>query len=258
MHQIVLILRYDGSAYHGWQIQQNADTVQGTLQRILSKITQEDINVTGCGRTDAGVHAEIYVASFFTGSSIPTERFPAALNSMLPHNISVLSAHDISDDFHPIRSCTRKEYTYTIYSSASRDPFLNGRALHITHKLDLDKIRLAAQHFVGTHDFSAMRSLGTDVSSTVRTIYNYDIVENGNVIKFTTSANGFLYNMARTMAGTLLHVSSGKIEPSSIPDILLSGNRSLAGPTAPACGLALTRLWYDDFDILKELSYVRQ
>lgn len=257
MHQILLIMRYDGSAYHGWQIQQNADTVQGTLQKAISQITQEDIHVIGCGRTDTGVHAEIYAASFLTNSRIPTEKFPAALNSMLPYDISIISAHDISNDFHPIRSCTRKEYTYTIYSSPSRDPFLHGRALHITHKLDLDKIRLAAQQFIGTHDFSSMRSLGTDVSSTVRTVYNYDIVENGNTVKFITSANGFLYNMARTMAGTLLHVSSGKIEPTSISDILNSGDRNLAGPTAPACGLALTRLWYNDFTDLKELSYVR-
>lgn len=256
MRQIALVLRYDGTAYHGWQIQNNAKTVQETLQNAVRRIVQEDIHIIGCGRTDTGVHAHIYVASFLTSSSIPADKFPSAINSQLPYDISVIDAMDAPDEFHPIRSCIRKEYTYSIYTGKIRDPFLHNRALHLPYGLDVDKISQASANFVGTHDFSSMRSLGTDVSSTVRTVYDYRVECHGSLVKLIVSADGFLYNMARTMAGTLLHVSSGKIRPDSIPDILASGNRSLAGPTAPACGLALTGLWYNDIDKLKEISYV--
>ncbi len=256
MRQIVLILRYDGSQYHGWQIQANAKTVQGTVQAAISQIIREDVHVIGCGRTDTGVHAHIYVASFLSSSSIPTERIPLALNSILPNDIAVLDALDAPLSFHPIRSCVKKEYTYTIYTHAVHDPFLQGRALHMTRKLDVEKMERAASHFIGTHDFASMRSLGTDVSSTVRTVFNYDIISNSGVLQFVVCADGFLYNMARTMAGTLLDVGFGKIDPDYIPRILKSGDRSLSGPTAPACGLALTHLWYDDFEKLKEISYV--
>ena len=256
MRQIVLILRYDGSDYHGWQIQSNAKTVQGTVQAAISQITREDVHLIGCGRTDAGVHAHIYAASFLSSSSIPTERIPLALNSLLPDDIAVLDALDAPLTFHPIRSCSKKEYTYTVYTHPVHDPFLHGRALHMTRKFDIEKMKIAAAHFIGTHDFASMRSLGTDVSSTVRTVFNYDIISNGGTVQFIACADGFLYNMARTMAGTLLDVGFGKISPDEIPNILKSGERSLAGPTAPACGLALTHLWYDDFEKLKEIAYV--
>ncbi len=256
MRQIVLILRYNGSNYHGWQIQSNAKTVQGTVQAAISQITQEDVHLIGCGRTDTGVHAHIYVASFLSASTIPTERIPVALNSLLPNDIAVLGALDAPLSFHPIRSCVKKEYTYTVYTHSVQDPFLQGRALHMTRKLNTQKIERAAAHFIGTHNFASMRSLGTEVSSTVRTVFNYDVISNDGIMQFIACADGFLYNMARTMAGTLLDVGFGKISPDEIPNILKSGDRSLAGPTAPACGLALTRLWYDDFEKLKEIAYV--
>ncbi len=256
MRQIVLILRYDGSNYHGWQIQSNAKTVQGTVQATISQITQEDVHLIGCGRTDTGVHAHIYVASFLSSSSIPTERIPIALNSLLPDDIAVLDAVEAPISFHPIRSCVKKEYTYTIYTHQIHDPFLHGHALHMTRKLNIEKMERAAAHFIGTHDFASMRSLGTEVSSTVRTVFNYDVISNDGIVQLIARADGFLYNMARTMAGTLLDVGFGKIDPNELPHILKSGDRSLAGPTAPACGLALTRLWYDDFEKLKEIAYV--
>lgn len=256
MRQIVLLLRYDGSSYHGWQIQQNAKTVQGTVQSAISQITQENVHLIGCGRTDTGVHAHIYAASFLSDSSIPVNRIPLALNSLLPHDIAVLDALEAPISFHPIRSCVKKEYTYTISTSPVHDPFLHNRALHMPRKLNIEKIKRAASFLIGTHDFASMRSLGTEVSSTVRTVYDYSVVEKANLLQFVVSADGFLYNMARTMAGTLLDVGFEKIPPEDIPDILKSGDRSLAGPTAPACGLALTRLWYDDFEKLKEISYV--
>jgi len=257
MRQIVLILRYDGTAYHGWQIQQNAKTVQGTVQSAVRQITNENIHLIGCGRTDTGVHAQIYVASFLTGTSIPSDRIAVALNSLLPYDIAVLTAVDAPEDFHPIRSCIRKEYTYSIYTSPVRDPFLNNRVLHLPRSFNIEELNRAASYFVGTHDFASMRSFGTDVSSTVRTVFYYDVSQKGPILKFTVCADGFLYNMARTMAGTLLNVASGKTKADEIPEILNKCDRRLAGPTAPACGLALTRLWYNDFEMLKEIGYVQ-
>lgn len=255
MRQIVLILSYDGRAYHGWQIQHNGRTVQEAVQRAASKIVHEPVHVIGCGRTDAGVHARIYAASFQTRGTIPISRVPAAFNSLLPRDIAVHSALEAPLSFHPIRSCLRKEYTYLIDTSPVRDPFLNGRALHCPHALDIPLLSQAAQGFVGTHDFAAMRSLGTDVSSTVRTVYAYQVWQTGSLVRFAVQANGFLYNMARTMAGTLLQVAAGKLRPEDIPQLLQRGDRSLAGPTAPACGLYMTRLWFDELPELREIGY---
>ncbi len=247
MRNIAIELSYDGTSFHGWQIQGNLRTVQGVLQNAARTVTKENVNLIGCGRTDTGVHARYYVASFKTDCTIPIDRVAVALNSVLPRDISISGAREVLDSFHPVRSCIKKEYTYDIYNNPHRNPFLANYAHYWEGALPTHKLRAAASHFVGEHDFASMRSLGTEVKSTVRTVYSFDVVERENGVSFVICANGFLYNMARTMAGTLLAVASGRIEPDEIPDILKSGDRSRAGATAPACGLYMTNVIYDNF-----------
>ncbi len=244
MRHVALKLSFDGTEYHGWQIQSNAVTVQGTLANALSKVAGVSSPPVGCGRTDAGVHAKYYVASFFTDSKIPLERFPVALNTVLPHDIVVHKACEVSETFHPVHSCIKKEYTYELYRDVTPNPFLHNRALFYPYHLDVHTLRRAASHMIGTHDFASMRSLGTPVKSTIRTVYDFDLTESGTQLSFRISANGFLYNMARTMVGTLLSVAQGKIDADEIPDILQSGDRSRAGATAPGHGLYMTHATY--------------
>ena len=246
MRNIALFLMYEGTAYHGWQIQKNLPTVQETLEKAIGMVTGVRPHVTGCGRTDAGVHARNYVANFRTEATIPVERLPYALNTHLPEDIVVTKAFEVGENFNAIGSCVRKEYTYTIYNSRIKDPFLVNRAWFYPKHLDEKIMQEAAAQFVGTHDFAAVRSVGTDVKSTVRTVYYYDVEREGNTIRLKVCANGFLYNMARAMAGTVVYAAEGKIAPAEIGKILDSGNRTAAGPTVPAGGLYMTRLWYDD------------
>lgn len=246
MRNIALIMKYEGSAYHGWQMQKKDTSIQETLERAVSMVTGENVKVTGCGRTDAGVHAQCYVANFRTACRIPTERIPYALNTHLPDDIAVLNAMEVTERFNAIGSCVKKEYTYLIYNSHFRDPFFINRAWQYPKHLDETVMQRAAAQFVGTHDFAAVRSVGTDVKSTVRTVYYYEVERFGDMIALRVCANGFLYNMARAMAGTVVYSAEGKIAPDEIGAILERGNRTEAGPTVPPGGLYMTRLWYDD------------
>ena len=246
MRNIALKLMYNGTAYHGWQVQKNAVTVCETLQKALEKITGEKVHLTGCGRTDAGVHAENYVANFRTESRIPLERLPFAINTHTPEDIAVREALEVAEDFNAIGSCIKKEYTYRIYNSRVKNPFYVNRAWFYPKHLDEKIMQEAASQFVGTHDFAAVRSVGTDVKSTVRTVYYYNVERKGDLIELKVCANGFLYNMARAMAGTVVYAAEGKIKPAEIGAILDSGNRTAAGPTVPPGGLYMTHLWYDD------------
>ena len=246
MRNIALFLTYEGSAYHGWQIQKNLPTIQLALEKAVAMVTGMATHVTGCGRTDAGVHARCYVANFKTEATIPVERLPYALNTHLPVDIVVTKAFEVHENFNAIGSCARKEYTYTIYNSRIKDPFMVNRAWFYPKHLDEKIMQAAASQFVGTHDFAAVRSVGTDVKSTVRTVYYYNVERRGNIIELKVCANGFLYNMARAMAGTVVYAAEGKIAPEEIGAILESGNRTAAGPTVPAGGLYMTHLWYDD------------
>lgn len=244
MRNIALRLMYDGTNYHGWQVQKNAVSVAETLEIAISSVIGEAARVVGCGRTDAGVHAEVYCANFRSSCGIPYDRLPYALNSRLPDDIVVTAALDVPEDFNAIGSCQKKEYTYRVLSRPVGDPFWNNRAWFYPYELDLELMRLAALEMTGTHDFAALRSVGTEVKSTVRTVFYYEIEQNDDIIKFRICADGFLYNMARAMVGTAIYVSRGKIDPGDISGILRSGNRTLAGPTAPAHGLYMTKLWY--------------
>jgi len=244
INNIAMRIMYDGSKYHGWQVQKTGDTVAGTLESALSRLCEHTVKVNGCGRTDAGVHAEIYCANFKTTSTIPPDRLPYAVNAYLPPDISVQSAMYVEENFDANLSCVKKEYTYRIINTRIHDPFFSGRAYFYPHKLNLDVMKAAAGHFVGTHDFAAVRSVGTNTKTTVRTVFWYNIEQVGHILELRVCANGFLYNMARAMAGTLLYVSEGKILPDEIPSLLSSKDRRLAGPTVPPDGLFLTRLWY--------------
>ena len=246
MRNIALTLMYDGTAYHGWQVQKRDVTVAETLEKALSQVMGHPIKCTGAGRTDAGVHAEVYVANFRTTSTIPCDRIPLAVNSRLPGDIVVTKATEVPDDFNAIGSCLRKEYTYRIYNSRIKNPFYVNRAYFYPKRLDEQVMDRAARAFEGTHDFAAVRSVGTNVRSTVRTIYYCHVTRNGELLELKVCANGFLYNMVRAITGTVLYVAEGKLKPEDIPVILDSGNRTLAGPTAPPGGLYLTRVWYED------------
>ena len=245
MRRIALRLSYDGTNYHGWQEQKTDVTVGGTLRNALRKICGEPEHFTGCGRTDAGVHALRYCVSFETDATIPAERIPFAVNSLLPPDISVSAAIDAPEDFNAILSCEKKEYTYKLINTRIRDPFFAGRALFYPQKLDFDAMEKAAAFFVGTHDFAAVRSVGTETKTTVRTVHWFGLERNGNDVTFRVCADGFLYNMARAMVGTLLYVSEGKLAAQDIPALLEQRDRRLTGPTAPPQGLYLTRIWYD-------------
>ena len=191
----------------------------------------------------------MYVANFRTDARIPTDRLPYALNTHLPDDIVVYDAREVPDGFNAIGSCSRKEYTYQIYNSHIRDPFYVNRVWFYPKHLDERVMQEAAAQFVGTHDFAAVRSVGTEVRSTVRTVYHFDIERNGDLLLCRVCANGFLYNMARAMVGTVVYAAEGKLAPNDIGRILSEGNRTAAGPTVPAGGLYMTQLWYDDGEV---------
>lgn len=245
MNTLALRLSYDGANYHGWQRQKNNMTVQEALEDALSRLYKEEIHVIGCGRTDAGVHARKYLANFRTEGHIPLDRLPLAVNARLPHDIAVTAACEVESEFHAVFSCKRKEYTYYIRSGGYRDPFELTRVWYKPETLDVQVMREAAAGFLGTHDFAAVRSVGTNVKTTVRTVYDFDIQQAGDLISFRIAASGFLYNMARAMVGTVVYASLGKINPGEIGTILDSGDRCLAGPTVPPQGLYMTDVWYD-------------
>ncbi len=245
MRQLALRLSYDGSAYHGWQRQKGLPTVQETLEEALTKLCKAETRALGCGRTDAGVHARKYCAGFRTECGVPADRLPLALNALLPPDIAVQAACEVEPGFHPVFSCRKKEYTYYLRTGAIRDPFERDRVWFRPGELELDRLRAGAAQFLGTHDFAAVRSVGTNVKTTVRTVYDFAVEREGDLFSFRICASGFLYNMARAMVGTVLYVSLGKLRPEEIPAILEAGDRCLAGPTVPPQGLYMTGVWYD-------------
>ncbi|MCF0136812.1 MAG: tRNA pseudouridine(38-40) synthase TruA [Oscillospiraceae bacterium] len=245
MRNIAIKLRYDGSRYHGWQVQKEDVSVCQTVQEALTKICGHTVKVTGCGRTDAGVHAINYCANFRTDCRIPTDRIPLAANSRLPADIAVLDASEADDGFNAISSCIKKEYIYKIHNSNIRDPFLEKRVCFYPQELDMERMQRAARAFEGTHDFAAVRSLGTETRTTVRTVHWCRAEKQGDLITVSICADGFLYNMCRAMVGTMVYASYGKLEPEDIPGLLEKGDRRLTGPTMPPQGLYLNRVWYD-------------
>ena len=245
MKNIALRLRYDGSRYHGWQVQKNAITVAQTMEEALAKVCGERVKLTGCGRTDAGVHALRYCANFHSDCTVPVDRMPLALNSRLPDDIAVVDAVEVPDDFNAIGSCVKKEYVYKILNSRIPDPFLADRVCFYPQRLDISLMQAAARAFEGTHDFKAVRSEGTQTKTTVRTVYWCRAEKDGDLITVSICAPGFLYNMCRAMVGTMVYASYGKLIPEEIPALLEKRDRRLTGPTMPPQGLYLNRVWYD-------------
>lgn len=244
MQNIKLTLRYDGSSYHGWQIQNNAVTVQQTVTDAIKKITGESVNLIGCGRTDAGVHANRYICNFKTKSLIPPERYSYALNTHLPADIVCVKSSVEDDEFHAKYSAKKKNYVYRILNSEYPDPFLRKRAWHIKGRLDIDEMSRAAEAFVGTHDFAGFASSGLTVKTTVRTIYKCRVYNDGECLIIDIEGNGFLYNMVRIIAGTLVWVGMGKLRADDMSDIIKSCDRKRGGITAPPDGLFLWGVEY--------------
>lgn len=244
MRNILLTISFDGTAYHGWQVQENASTVQQTLQDALEQICSRRDNVVGCSRTDAGVHANMYCCNIRTEHPIPCEKLVTALNAVLPRDIAALDCKEVDFDFHARYDCSSKEYIYRIWNSPNKNPFLYNYSLHYKYPLDEKFLDSQAKQFIGTYDFSSFCAAGSSVEDTVRTVMNASVERCGDEVVFRVEANGFLYNMVRIMTGTLIDISRGKIPENSIPQIIETKNRFAAGYTAPARGLYLNKIHY--------------
>ncbi len=241
---IMLTMRYDGSRFHGWQIQENADTVQQEICSALKRILGEEITVNGCSRTDTGVHADMFCCNFRTETDKENDKIIKGLNAVLPSSIGIYDIKDMPYDFHARYDCKGKEYIYKIWNSKYKNPFLTEYALHYPYELDVELLDRQAKDFVGTYDFSAFCAAGSSVQSTVRTITECSVTRQGELVTFSVKGDGFLYNMVRIMVGTLLDINSGKIPEGSIGEIISSCDRSRAGITAKARGLYLNRVYY--------------
>ena len=247
MKNIAMRLIYDGSKYHGWQYQKNGITVQQTLEEALSDITGEEIKVTGCSRTDAGVHALDYVMNFVTNTSIPTDKLPYALNYRLNNDIVALDAWEADADFSARFSSKGKRYIYKIWNGKIRNPFFVGYSWYLPYNLERDMMTEAAKYFVGTHDFSAFMAVGGSQKTTVRTIRECSVEfdnDHSELIIVTVEADAFLYNMVRIITGTIVEAGFGKILPEDIPQIINSCDRRRSGATAPPEGLFLKKVYY--------------
>ena len=243
-------IAYIGTRFAGFQVQPGKITVQSTLQDALEQIFGERLPVKGCSRTDSGVHARQYFATFDAMKLIPPDKLPLAMKSNLPPDVSVKSAQIVSDNFHVRHNVEWKEYEYLLLNSRIRDPFLVGRAVQcrVMTSAQIDLMRKAAQLFVGRHDFSGFMSVGSKLADTVRTVKYLEIIEEGELIKIKIAADGFLYNMVRIIVGTLIDVANYRIELCDMPEIIASCDRSRAGATAPAEGLYLNRVKFRTFE----------
>lgn len=246
MRNIKLTIEYDGTAYHGWQSQDNAVTVQDVVTDAVARLTGEDISVTGSSRTDTGVHALGQVCNFFTCSSIPADKFAFALNAILPEDIVIRRSEEVSADFHARFSTIGKKYRYLFYNSVFPSALMRNRAYHVFYPLDVCAMREAAEYFKGTHDFAAFSATGGSVKTTVRTITDCNISKDKDIVEFSVAGNGFLYNMVRIMAGTLVDVGIGRLDSKTVPEIIAGLDRKKAGRTAPPQGLYLEEIYYDD------------
>ncbi len=256
MRRIRILIEYDGTAYVGWQIQQNGVSVQAKLRQALFSVTGEHCAVHGSGRTDSGVHARAQVAHFDTGARMDAGKFAVAMNMSLPHDIRVLYSEETGGDFHARFSAREKSYRYTVQPGPHARVFTRNTALHVHTPLDLERMRRAAALCAGKHDFSAFMSAGCTMENTVRTIFSSDWSLDGCRLHYDVTGNGFLYNMVRILAGTMLEIGSGKRDTECILRALESCRRSDAGPTAPAHGLTLMRVRYPDFDTDEVLRWL--
>jgi len=241
---IRLVIAFDGTAYSGWQTQSNAPSIQSVVTAALARVTCETVSLISSGRTDAGTHARGLVANFFTGSKIPADRLPFAVNNMLPRDIRLLAADDVPADFHARKKAQSKIYRYQIYQGIILPPHLLREYFHFPYPLDFDRMAEAARFFTGKHDFASYTKTSTRLVNTVRQIFRCDLRRQGARIYLTVEGNGFLRYMVRNMAGTLLEIGRGRI---SLPDFAAffeKRDRTLAGFKAPAHGLVLVKVRY--------------
>ncbi len=247
MRNIKLTIEYDGKDFNGWQKQPNKLNIQGEIEKAIKQITGEEVDLTASGRTDAGVHALGQVANFKTNSELPIEKFPIAINANLKKSIVIKSAEEVEERFHSRLTCKRKTYRYVINNSKYGTAIYRNLETHIPMKLDIQKMQQAVKYFEGEHDFKAFKASGTSSKSSVRTIYKAEVIDAGNErIYIELTGNGFLYNMVRIIAGTLVDVGLEKIEPEDIKEIIKSQKRENAGKTLPPQGLYLVRVEYGE------------
>lgn len=246
MQRVKCIISYDGTSFSGYQVQLDKRTVQLELERVLAIMHKRDVRVVASGRTDAGVHAYGQVIHFDTDLQIPASNWVKAFNAMLPEDIAILSAEYVDDSFHARFDPVGKQYRYVIDLGAIRNPLRRNYAYHYPYSLDIEKIREAIPYIVGTHDFTSFSAVRTDVKDKVRTIHRIDCIQEGNELTLIFEGNGFLYNMVRILTGTLIEVGSGKRKPEELKKILESRDRAAAGKTAPAQGLYLWEVYYQD------------
>ncbi len=244
MRNLLLTLRYNGADFHGWQIQPNGNTVQQELCNAFKNISGNDENIIGCSRTDAGVHANMFCCNVRTECAVETSKIPDALNFYLPPEIAVYDCIEVDYDFHARYDCKGKEYVYLIYNGKHRNPFYEDKALFYPYEIDAEMLNMQAKDFIGTRDFSAFCSAGTEIIDKVREIYDCSVTREGDILKISVSGNGFLYNMVRIIVGTLLDIQKGKIQKGTIPQIIESKNRENAGVTVSPGGLYLNKVFY--------------
>ena len=245
MKRVKLVVAYDGTNYHGWQVQDNGITIEEVLNRTISELVQEDIKVIGASRTDAGVHACGNVAVFDTESRIPGDKFSFALNQRLPEDIRIQESCEVDADLHPRYADTVKTYEYNILNRRFELPSKRLYAAFCYYPMDIERMNQAAAYLVGEHDFKSFCSAGAQVQTTVRTIYAVNVTKDDDMVHIRITGNGFLYNMVRIIAGTLMQVGTGLMEPEQVKEILEARDRSKAGPTAVAKGLTLVEIRYE-------------
>ena len=243
MKRMLLTIAYDGTAYHGWQVQPNGVTVQQTLQDALEKLLGERVGLTGCSRTDAGVHAHEFTCHLDCKDNFPDNAFLKGLNALLPSDIAVINCKEVSYDFHARYNSKGKKYVYSMYTG-TLNPFNERYKLHVTNSLDIDLMNEFCRGIIGTHDFAPFSSSKRSVDDTVRTIYECRVIKYDNYIDFEIVGNGFLYNMVRIIAGTALAVGLKRLKPDCYIEIFSKGDRSLGGDTLPPHALALNKVYY--------------
>ncbi len=248
MRNLKICIAYNGTAYHGWQRQNNNITVQQIIEECIGRITDSKVTVHGCSRTDAGVHAREFCFSFTTQSAVPCHGLMRAMNAMLPDDIAVLSCEEAPEDFHARFSAKGKEYVYLVNNAPQKDPFGYKLALFYPYKLDEKRLGKAAQLFVGTHDFAAFckAEAKEHLATTVRTVWDMRVARSGDTVSFTVSGDGFLHNMVRIIVGTLIYINEGKRTEDDILRSLETGQRDIAGITIPPHGLYLNKVFYTE------------
>ena len=249
MSRLLVKIKYNGHNYVGWQVQNNGLSVQECVQNAVERIYGKRYDITGCSRTDSGVHANGYCFCFEPEGDIDPYRVPLALNFALPEDIAAFECISVSDEFHPRYNAIAKEYIYKLYDGRNRNPFLKGLAYHYPGKLNVELMDEAASHIIGTHDFRCFMANGSKIIDTVRTIYRCNVTRKEDHVEVKICGDGFLYKMVRIIVGTLIFVSEGKFQPSDIPGIIASLDRNKAGKTASPEGLYLNKVYYDPKEV---------